>query len=131
MPRKIKIKCKKCGTIFNSSDELNIIKTWHMVSPMPDKNGNLTITIMASWICPQCGAKNTGKISSIKSNSELRGKSPSQRLIDMIQQKKTISISELANSIGMSKENVRKALEYMIKKKIINALIEDNVIKVL
>lgn len=131
MPRRIKIKCKKCRSIFNSPNKINITKTWHMVSPIPDRNGNLTITIMASWICPNCGAKNTGKISTIKSNLDARGETPSQKLINIIKQRKSISISELAKVIGTTEDNIKKALEYMIRKKIINAVIKRDVVEIL
>lgn len=131
MPRKTKIKCKKCGSIFNSSNKINIIRTWHMISPIPDKNGNLTITIMASWTCPNCGSKNTGKISTIKSNLDAHGETPSQKLINIIKQRKIISISELADIIKTKEDNIKKALEHMIKKKIINAVIKKDVVEML
>ena len=52
------IKCK-CGNTWQPH-EVPTNKEWNMISPMPDKDGNVTITIMATWTCPQCGKSKTG-----------------------------------------------------------------------
>ena len=46
------IKCKKCDNTFEigSEEDKNIRgKEWTMVAPMPDKNGDVTITLMTTW----------------------------------------------------------------------------------
>ena len=57
MPRRRRQKrdpyvCPKCGTRVTEPD-----KTWTLVSPLPDKYGRITITIMGSFTCPNCGYK--------------------------------------------------------------------------
>ena len=56
MPRKKKSKdpyvCPRCGTRVTEPD-----RTWTLVSPLPDKYGRITITIMGSFTCPNCGYK--------------------------------------------------------------------------
>jgi len=123
------LKCRHCGSKFEKIGDQYIVKTWHMVSPMPDKHGNITISIMASWICPECGRKNTGKISSIKSGGEIKGTSYTQRLINTIEKKGEADIDELSRELGMSPDTIRKAVEYLIKKKILKARMSGNKIK--
>lgn len=68
MPRKqeknIKV-CPSCGTYVEKPE-----KTWHLTSPLPDAQGRITITIMASFICPNCGSKWKGVLSKIKVGGE-------------------------------------------------------------
>jgi len=66
MPRKRKQKkdpyiCPNCGTRVTEP-----VKTWQLVSPMPDSKGRVTITIMGSFQCPNCGHKWRAVISKIK-----------------------------------------------------------------
>jgi len=129
MPKKTKIKCKNCGKIFDSTEEIQIVKTWHMVSPIPDKEGNITINIMATWICPICGSRNRGKIASVKSGEQIRGRNPTQELINIVNQSEVITIQEISKILGVDKETVIKALKYLIKKKMINAVIEGDLVK--
>lgn len=53
--------CPKCGTRVSEPK-----KTWQLVSPMPDSQGRITITIMGSFECPNCGHKWRAVISKIK-----------------------------------------------------------------
>jgi predicted RNA-binding Zn-ribbon protein involved in translation (DUF1610 family) len=53
--------CPSCGTKVKEP-----IKTWQLVSPLPDSYGRITITVMGSFICPSCGNKWKGVISKIK-----------------------------------------------------------------
>ena len=53
--------CPKCGTRVDQPS-----KTWQLVSPMPDARGRITITVMASFVCPNCGYKWRAAISKIK-----------------------------------------------------------------
>ncbi len=52
--------CPRCGTKVEPK------KTWQLVSPFPDSKGRITITIMASFECPNCGYKWRAAISKIK-----------------------------------------------------------------
>lgn len=53
-------KCPKCGTIVQPS------KTWQLVSPLPDSQGRITITIMGSYECPTCEYKWRGVVTKMK-----------------------------------------------------------------
>ena len=127
--KKKKIVCRYCKATFETIDDLHIEKTWHVVSPMPDKKGNITINVMAVWICPNCGRKNRGKLISIKSGEELRGKNYTELLIEKIQQRKKISLDELSEEMRIDKQTLFKAVNYLIKKKIINAKITNETIE--
>lgn len=58
------VKCPKCGT------EVKPLKTWQFVAPLPDADGRITITLMGSFRCPNCGYSWRGKISTIKVGPE-------------------------------------------------------------
>ncbi len=53
--------CPKCGTRVEEP-----LKTWQLVSPMPDSKGRVTITVMGSFQCPNCGHKWRGVVSKLK-----------------------------------------------------------------
>ena len=69
MPKRKKKKdpfvCPNCGTRVNEPK-----KTWQLVSPMPDSKGRITITVMGSFECPNCGHKWRGVVSKIKVGGE-------------------------------------------------------------
>jgi len=52
--------CPMCGT------KAEPYKTWQLVSPLPDAQGRITITIMGMFECPNCGHKWRGVVSKIK-----------------------------------------------------------------
>ena len=56
--------CPRCGTRTEPK------KTWQLVSPFPDSKGRITITIMGSFECPNCGYKWRAVISKIKVGGE-------------------------------------------------------------
>jgi len=53
--------CPKCGTRVEKP-----VKTWQLISPLPDSKGRITITVMGSFVCPNCGYKWRGVISKLK-----------------------------------------------------------------
>ncbi len=64
MPRKPKRdphECPACGTRAEKP-----LKTWQLVSPIPDAKGRITITVMGSFECPNCGYRWRGVVSKIK-----------------------------------------------------------------
>ncbi len=67
MPRKKRdpYVCPRCGTRVEQP-----VKTWQLVSPLPDSKGRVTITIMGSFVCPNCGYKWRAVISKIKVGGE-------------------------------------------------------------
>jgi len=52
--------CPRCGT------RTEPVKTWQLVSPFPDSKGRITITVMGSFVCPNCGHRWRAVISKIK-----------------------------------------------------------------
>ncbi len=55
------VKCPLCGTEVKNPE-----KTWQLVSPIPDAEGRVTITVMGSFRCPNCGHRWRTKVSVIK-----------------------------------------------------------------
>jgi len=54
------VRCPKCEA------EVQPLRTWQVVSPIPDADGSITITIMGSFKCPSCGYSWRGKVSVMK-----------------------------------------------------------------
>ncbi|ABM80762.1 hypothetical protein [Hyperthermus butylicus] len=52
--------CPRCGTRTEPA------KTWQLVSPFPDSRGRITITVMGSFVCPNCGHRWRAVVSKIK-----------------------------------------------------------------
>ena len=57
--------CPKCGTVVQEP-----AKTWQLVSPLPDAEGRITITVMALFVCPNCGFKWRAALSKMKVGGE-------------------------------------------------------------
>jgi len=57
--------CPQCGVRASSP-----IRTWTLVSPIPDKYGRVTITVMGAFICESCGKTWSSPIEKIKSGEE-------------------------------------------------------------
>jgi len=53
--------CPRCGTIVKEP-----VKTWSLTSPLPDAYGRITVTIMGSFVCPNCGYRWRGVVSKLK-----------------------------------------------------------------
>ncbi len=58
------VKCPRCGY------DVSPTKTWQLVSPMPDAEGRITITVMGSFNCPNCGYRWRGRVSTVKVGPE-------------------------------------------------------------
>jgi DNA-directed RNA polymerase subunit RPC12/RpoP len=54
-------RCPRCGTEVKEP-----VKTWQLVSPLPDSEGRITITVMGTFVCPNCGYRWRGKVSILK-----------------------------------------------------------------
>ncbi|QKQ99317.1 chromatin protein Cren7 [Metallosphaera tengchongensis] len=64
--------CPNCGTKAEKP-----IKTWNLVSPLPDAYGRITITVMGSYECSKCGHRWRTVVSKIRaggSDVEVEGK---------------------------------------------------------
>ena len=57
--------CPRCGTRVEEP-----VKTWQLVSPFPDSKGRITITVMGSFVCPNCGYRWRAVISKLKVGGE-------------------------------------------------------------
>ncbi len=71
--------CPGCGYEVKEPE-----RTWQLVSPLPDSKGRITITIMGSYRCPNCGRKWRGVVSKIKTGGgevEIEGGGRSSRKI--------------------------------------------------
>jgi len=126
-PRKAKvkvIKCKKCTNTFKiGSEHDKRKKEWTMVAPMPDKDGNVTITFMATWDCPNCGKNITG--SSGKTKGEFGGKPKKDQIAEMLASGNDFEIVGFAKSMGVDEANLSKILNMMIKKGTADGKIEN------
>lgn len=59
--------CPNCGARAS-----NPIRTWTLVSPIPDKYGRVTVTVMGAFVCDSCGRTWSSPIQKIKSGGEER-----------------------------------------------------------
>lgn len=126
----VAISCKSCGQVINAKDNPPS-STWTLTSPLPDKEGRITLTVMGSFDCPRCGKNIKAAMKKIKSDDELSGKSKKQVLMDMLQsQNSDISIDELAEKIGLTPAAIQKATELLIKRKEINGKLENGIYKI-
>lgn len=58
------MRCPICGT--DAQPE----RTWQLISPLPDAEGRITITVMGSFRCNSCGHKWRGVVSKIKAGGD-------------------------------------------------------------
>jgi len=61
MSEKTSVVCPKCG-----SKNVEVDRTWQLTSPLPDKYGRITVTVMGVMKCRDCGYKWRGVVSKIK-----------------------------------------------------------------
>jgi hypothetical protein len=122
--RKKKISCKKCGTIINPVDTPPL-KTWQLVSPMPDKEGRVTLTIMGSFRCPECNASVRAAMKKVKGDEMGEGTSKKELLIQSVKLiEKPTSIEEIEIK-GISSQSVEKAIQMLINQKKVNGKVEN------
>ncbi len=55
------VKCPQCDTEVKQPE-----KTWQLISPLPDAEGRVTITVMGTFKCPNCGYRWRTKVSTLK-----------------------------------------------------------------
>ncbi len=60
--------CPNCGTRVQEP-----VKTWTLTSPLPDKYGRITVTVMGSFECPNCGYKWRAVVKKLKVGGEEPG----------------------------------------------------------
>jgi copper chaperone CopZ len=111
-----KLKCKNCG---NTSFETPL-KTWQMFSPLPDADGNITITIMGSFECPNCGKNVKGALKKIKTSQE-EGSSYAKRenLLEALKSPTSgskLDLKDLSTSLDIDIGTLKKVIAVYIKK---------------
>jgi len=124
--RKKKISCKKCGYIINPI-ETPPEKTWQLISPMPDKEGRVTLTIMGSFHCPMCNASVRASLKKIRGDEIGSGKSKKELLIqavNLVQEPTPIDQIEIT---GISAAAVGKAIGTLITQGKLNGKVEDGI----
>lgn len=126
----VAISCKSCGQVINPKDNPPS-STWTLTSPLPDKEGRITLTVMGSFDCPRCGKNVKAAMKKIKSDDEISGKSKKEVLLEMLQsQKNDVPIEELAEKIGLTAGAVQKATELLIKRKEVDGKLENGTYKI-
>ena len=122
-----KLKCKKCGN--TSFEGLKPLKTWQMYSPLPDKDGNLTITVMGSFTCPNCGKNVRGAIKAIKTDQTEGGTyAKREKLLEaLVSATDKIDLTELSSMLDIEVNTLKKVVEAHIKKgKVKGQVIDDS-----
>ena len=128
--KNVAISCKSCGQVVNPKEHPPS-STWTLTSPLPDKEGRITLTVMGSFDCPRCGKNIKAAMKKIKSDDEISGKSKKQILLEELQsQNSDIKIDQLAEKIGLTAAAIEKATELLIKRKEISGRLENGVYKV-
>lgn len=124
--RKKEISCKKCGHVIDPV-ETPPEKTWQLVSPMPDKEGRVTLTVMGSFHCPMCNASVRASLKKIRGDEIGSGKSKKELLIqavNLVQEATPIDQIEIA---GISAAAVGKAIKTLINQGKLNGRVEDEI----
>lgn len=119
-----KISCKKCGYIINPT-ETPPIKTWQLISPMPDKEGRVTLTIMGSFRCPDCDSSIRAAMKKIRGDEIGSGKSKKELLIQAVNLVKEPTPIEQIEIAGISAASVGKAIKMLIDQGDIEGRVED------
>ena len=127
--KEVAISCKSCGQVINPKENPPS-STWTLTSPLPDKEGRITLTVMGSFDCPRCGKNIKAAMKKIKSDDEVSGKSKKELLLESLQTiTSDISIEELAGKIGLTPAAIQKATELLIKRKEVNGRLENGIYK--
>ncbi|MHA1667906.1 MAG: hypothetical protein ACTSUR_04530 [Candidatus Heimdallarchaeaceae archaeon] len=108
------IKCKGCGNTWLPT-EVPTNKEWTKVAPMPDKDGNITIIVMATWSCPKCektvmGAKG-------KTKGEVKEEDTKKYKIETaLKSGKKVDLELLAKDMKVKVESLEKIIPMYVKK---------------
>ncbi len=103
-------------------------KTWQLVSPMPDKEGRVTLTVMGSFHCPMCNASVRASLKKIRGDEIGSGKSKKELLIQavsLVQEATPIAQIEIA---GISAAAVSKAIKTLINQGKLKGRVDDEIL---
>lgn len=124
--RKKQISCKKCGSIINPTENPPI-KTWQLISPMPDKDGRVTLTIMGSFKCQDCGSAVRASLKKIKGDEIGSGQSKRDSLIQAVKLIKNPTPIDQIEIAGVSPTAVGKAIQTLITQGYLNGNVENGI----
>lgn len=124
--RRKKISCKKCGCVINPVEHPPN-KTWQLISPMPDKEGRVTLTIMGSFRCPDCNASVRASLKKVKGDEMGSGKSKKELLIQAVNLMKEPTHIEQIEISGISAAAVSKAIKTLIDQGNLKGRIEEGI----
>jgi len=116
------IKCK-CGETWLPTD-VPTNKEWTKVAPMPDKHGNVTIIVMATWTCPKCGKSKMGAKG--KTKGEVKEEDTKKYKIEhALKSGEKQDLEKLAEEIGVSVDSLEKIIPMYVKKLGIKGKLQD------
>jgi len=87
-------------------------------------SGTVTVTVMGVVECPKCGKR--FRVVLAKKKLDSSGKSPKERVIEIIKKEKRISLEELSKRTKFSVRALRIALEDYIKRGDLKAHFEND-----
>ena len=120
-------RCNSCGYIINPK-ETPPNKTWNMISPMPDKMGRVTLTIMGSFTCPKCSKNVKLAMQKIKSADDIDGKSKKDNLLTIVNGlKEKTRLETIAKDLGMQQIAVGKAIKLLIQRGEVKGTFDGNI----
>lgn len=124
-----KIVCKNCGTVVNPAENPPS-KTWNLISPMPDKDGNVTLTIMGSFTCsnPDCGKNIKAAVQKIKGDDVALGAKFKKNELLLGALRGSIEktpLDSIASVVGLQVEKVEKAILMLIKSGKVTGIVKD------
>ncbi len=88
-------------------------------------SGKVTVTVMGIVECPNCGKRFRVVLSKVKLDAS--GKSPKERVLEIIRKEKKISLKELSEKTKFSERALRLALEGYVKEGTIKGHFEGDV----
>ena len=123
--KEVAISCKSCGQGINPKEHPPS-STWTLTSPLPDKEGRITLTVMGSFECPRCKKNVKAAMKKIKSDEEVDGKSKKEILIEkLLALDSNTKLEDIAENIGLTVNSIEKATSLLIKKGEIKGKIEN------
>ncbi len=104
--------CPNCGYKIKKSEIRKYLVKERFLTSV-SFSGKVTITMLGSVECPKCGKR--FRVVLGKKSSDSSGKSPKERVIEVIKKAKRISLEDLSKKTKFSVRALRIALEGYIK----------------
>ena len=91
-----------------------------MFSPLPDRDGNITITVMGSFECPNCGINVKGAIKKIKTDQTEGGTyDKREKLLETLKSPtlgSKLDLNDLSSTLDIDIGTLKKVIAVYIKK---------------